>query len=64
MWIIANYKWKEEIKNEIIDNLKNIIVINKRDISINANALDILIYNKFRIRICLDSDNIYIPNIL
>ena len=53
----------EEIKNEIIDNLKNIIVINKRDISINANALDILIDNKFRIRICLDSNNIYIPNI-
>ena len=53
----------EEIKNDIIENLKNIIVINKTDISINANALDILIDNKFRIRICLDSDNIYIPNI-
>lgn len=53
----------EEIKNEIIENLKNIIVINKKDISINTNELDILIDNKFRIRICLDSDNIYIPNI-
>ena len=53
----------EEIKNDIIENLKNIIVINKTDISINANALDILIDNKFRIRICLDFDNIYIPNI-
>mgnify|MGYP004499793737 FL=1 len=54
---------KEEIKNEIIENLKNIIVINKKDISINTNELDILTDNKFRIRICLDSDNIYIPNI-
>lgn len=54
----------EEIKNNIIDNLKDIIIINEIDAPINSNKLDILINDKSRILICLESNNLYIPSLI
>ena len=54
----------EEIKNNIIDNLKDIIIINETDAPINSNKLDILINDKSRILICLESNNLYLVDLV